>query len=82
MEIYNVNSCSEELIDLKSEDQLESLLKNIKDSSEVMIRWKEYSDEHDCDVKKSKILLTDNLMARIKDGRLALTSTKEIEEED
>lgn len=73
MEVFNVNSCTEDLIDLTSESQLESLLTCIKDSQEVMIRW---IDEEE-GIKKSKILLTDNLMAKIKDGRLVLTATKE-----
>lgn len=80
MELFKVNSCSEDGIDLVSESQLESLLNRIKDSAEIMIRWNEEDDNGE-EKRCSKILLTDNLMARIKDGRFNLTSTKEIEED-
>ncbi len=78
MEVFKVNSCTEDGIDLKSETQLESLLNKIKDSAEVMIKWEE-ENEDGYNVKRSKILITDNLMARIKDGRFNLISTKEEE---
>ena len=81
MEVYKVNSCTEEGIDLKSQEQLESLLKEIKDSSDVMIKWDVKDEDEDVIEKKSKILLTDNLMPRIKDGRFSLTSTVEVKEE-
>lgn len=79
MEVFKVNSCTEDGIDLKSDTQLESLLEKIKDSAEVMVKWTEENDDRD-EVKRSKILLTDNIMTRIKDGRFNLTSTKAIEE--
>lgn len=72
-----VNSCTESGIDLKSEAQLETLFACIKDSAEVMIRWIDNEDE----TKNSKILITDNLLARIKDGRFTLTASEELEEE-
>ena len=75
MEVFNVNSCTEEGIDLKSEKQLESLFEKIKDSADIMIRWEDEDEE----TKRSKILLTDSLMSRIKDGRFVLTSTEEEE---
>lgn len=80
MEIFNVNSCTEELIDLKSESQLESLLNMIKDSKEIMVRWEAEDEDSGEMMKKSKILITDELLVRLKDGRLALTSSKEKEE--
>jgi len=73
MELFNVNKCTDEGIDLKSESQMETLLACIKDSQEVMIRW----DDEDEGTKRSKVLITDNLMARIKDGRFVITSTAE-----
>jgi len=79
MEVFNVHSCSEELIDLKSDTQLESLLNMIKDSKEVMIKWEEEDEDGDM-MKKSKILITDELLVKLKDGRLVLTSSKEKEE--
>lgn len=79
MELFKVNDCTEELIDLKTSDQLESLLEKIKDSEEIMIKW-ETEDEDEQVTKKSQILLTDSLMARIKDGRFRLISS-EIQEE-
>jgi C4-type Zn-finger protein len=79
MEVFKVNHCDEEGIDLKSGSQLESLLNQIKDSVEVMIKWEE-EDEDGHTQNKSEILLTDNLMARIKDGRFRLTSSTEKEE--
>lgn len=79
MEIFKVNSCTEDGIDLTSDTQLESLLNMIKDSTEVMVKWIEEDDDGD-EVRRSKILVTDNIMSRIKDGRFSLTSTKEIEE--
>ena len=79
MEVFKVNSCTDDHIDLKSATQLESLLEMIKDSAEVMIKWEEEDDNEDV-VKKSKILITDELMVRIKDGRFNLTSTEEKED--
>ena len=75
MEVFKVNKCTEDGIDLISEAQLESLLKCIKDSQEVMIRWVDEDEE----TKNSKILVTDSLMSRIKDGRFNLTATKQDE---
>jgi len=75
MEVFKANSCSDETIDLTTEAQLETLLKCIKDSEEVMIRWTD-----DDDKKCSKILITESLMVRVKDGRLSLTSTEEEED--
>ena len=76
MEVFKVNKCTEDGIDLTSEAQLETLLACIKDSQEVMIRWTDEDEE----TKNSRILVTDNLMARIKDGRFNLTATKNDEE--
>lgn len=84
MEVFKVNKCTEDGIDLVSDQQLESLLEKIKDSAEVMIKWKETvpetDEEEEYETNRSRILLTDSLMSRIKDGRFNLTSTKEIEE--
>ena len=80
MEVFNVNSCDEEQIDLKSDEQLESLLNKIKDSQEIMVKWEEENEESGELEKRSQILVTDGLMSRIKDGRLRLTSSKVCEE--
>ena len=45
-----------------------------------MIKWEEEDDE-DTVFKKSKILITDELLVRLKDGRLTLTSSKEKDSE-
>jgi len=76
MEVFKVNKCTDEGIDLKSEAQLETLFACIKDSQEVMIRW---IDENE-GTKNSKILITDGLMARIKDGRFEISASSENEE--
>lgn len=76
MEVFNVNKCTEEGIDLKSESQMETFLGCVKDSQEVMIRWKDENEG----TKNSKILITDNMMSRIKDGRFVITATQENEE--
>lgn len=81
MEVFDVNECTDNKIDLKSERQLESLFEKIKDSAEILIRWEDY-DENENPVKKSRILLTDNLMSRIKDGRFTLTASEPDEEDD
>ena len=81
MEVFNVNECTDERIDLKTEKQLESLLGYIKDSAEVLIRW-ESEDNDGNTVNKSKILLTDNIMARIKDGRFVLTATEQVDDDE
>jgi len=77
MEVFKVNKCTEEGIDLKSEAQMETFFTCVKDSQEVMIRWVDRDEEE----KHSKILITDNLMSQIKDGRFVVTSTKEDDEE-
>lgn len=74
MEVFNVHVCNDERIILKSETQMESLLKEIEDSQTVMIRWIEEDEEEEEPVKRSKVLITDGLMARIKDGRFVLES--------
>ena len=76
MEVFNVNRCTEEGIDLKSEAQMETFLSCVKDSQEVMIRWNDTNEG----TKNSKILITDSMMARIKDGRFVVKSTTEDEE--
>ncbi len=76
MEVFNVNKCTEEGIDLKSEAQMETFLSCVKDSQEVMIRWNDTNEG----TKNSKILITDSMMARIKDGRFVVKSTTEDEE--
>ena len=48
---------------------METFLTCVKDSEEVMIRW----NTGDC--KKSKVLITDSMMSRIKDGRFVVEST-------
>ena len=84
MEVFKVNSCTEDGIDLVSEKQMESLFERIKDSADIMIKWTETVPETDrleaYEANRSKILLTESLMARIKDGRFSLTSTREVEE--
>ena len=76
MEVFNVNKCTEEGINLKSESQMETFLGCVKDSQEVMIRW----NDEDEGTKNSKILITDSMMSRIKDGRFVVTSTIQNEE--
>jgi len=61
---------------LKSEAQMETFLSCVKDSQEVMIRWNDTNEG----TKNSKILITDSMMARIKDGRFVVKSTTEDEE--
>ncbi len=56
---------------------METFLECVKNSQEVMIRWVDRDEEE----KHSKILITDNLMSQIKDGRFVVTSTKEDDEE-
>jgi len=75
MEVFNVHTCSEEGINLKSEAQMETFLSCVKDSQEVMIRWVDEENGN----KKSKVLITDSLMSRIKDGRFVVESTKDEE---
>lgn len=81
MEVFDVNECTDSRIDLTSERQLESLYEKIKDSAEILIRWED-EDRDGNPVKKSKILLTDNLMSRIKDGRFTLTASESGEEDE
>jgi len=81
MEVFDVNECTDNKIDLKSEKQLESILGYIKDSAEILIHWED-EDDNGNTVKRSKILLTDNIMSRIKDGRFILTATEEMEEDE
>ena len=78
MEVFKVNKCTDSSIDLKTAAQMESLFEKIKDSEEIMIKWVG-EDEDENEVSKSKILITDGLMARIKDGRFEITSTQDIE---
>lgn len=54
-------------------------MEKIKDSEEVLICWDD-EDEDENVIKKSEILVTDNLMSRIKDGRFRLTSSRSVEE--
>ncbi len=75
--MFKVNKCTDEGINLKSEAQMETFLECVKNSQEVMIRWVDRDEEE----KHSKILITDNLMSQIKDGRFVVTSTKEDDEE-
>ena len=77
MEVFNVHICEDDRIVLKSEKQMESLFEQIKDSAEVMIRWK----DEDEGTKNSKILITDSLMSRIKDGRFIISSEEDLDEE-
>ena len=84
MDVFKVNSCTEDGIDLVSEKQMESLFEKIKDAADIMIKWTETIPEIDSmdeyEANRSKIRLTGSLMDRIKDGRFSLTSTKEVEE--
>lgn len=80
MEVFKVNNCSADGIDLKTSNQLESLLEKIKDAEEIMIKWTEENDDSE-KVKRSHILITDGLMSRIKDGRFRLTSSEIVEED-
>ena len=78
MEVFDVNDCTESVINLKTEKQLESLFEKIKDSADILVRWEDENEEK----KHAKILLTDGLMSRIKDGRFHLTSSEDFEEEE
>ena len=76
--MFKVNKCTDEGINLKSEAQMETFLECVKNSQEVMIRWIDEEEEK----KHSKILITDNLMSQIKDGRFVVTSTEYDEDEE
>ena len=76
-----MNKCTNDNLDLKNEKQIESVLELIKDSAEIMVQWEDY-DNDEIPVKKSKIIMTDGLMARLKDGRFTLTATEETEESE
>ena len=52
MEVFKVNKCTEEGIDLKSEAQMETFFTCVKDSQEVMIRW--VDDEESVVIKLKK----------------------------
>ena len=41
MEIFKVNSCTEDGVDLTSTTQLESFLQKVKDGADIMVKWKE-----------------------------------------
>ncbi len=56
MEVYKVNSCTEDGIDLISDQQLESLLDKIRDSAEVMVKWKETIPETDNEDEYEELL--------------------------
>ena len=75
MEVFKVISNTDDKIVLESEKQLESLFNEIQKEQNVMIRWQ----DEECN--KSKLLVTEGLMARIKDGRFILESSEEVEEE-
>lgn len=84
MEVYDVVKNTDDRIILKTEEQLQSLFENIKEEKDVIIRWVE-EDKNDSDIKikRSKLLVTEGLMARIKDGRFILESKKEeVQEEE
>lgn len=76
MEVFDVHTCGDNKIVLKSEKQMETLFNQIKDSADVMIRW----EDDDEGTKNSKILITDGLMSRIKDGRFIISSEEYDEE--
>ena len=77
MEVFKVISNTDDKIVLESEKQLESLFNEIQKEQNVMIRWQ----DEDSETNKSKLLVTEGLMARIKDGRFILESSEEAEEE-
>ena len=77
MEIFDAHNVTDNRITLKSEKQLESLLECIRGEKEIMLRW-----EDDDSNKMSKVLITEGLMPKVKDGRLVLESRNEDEEEE
>ncbi len=82
MEIYDVVSNTDSKIVLKDERQLQSLYDEIVEERNVMIRWEEKGENDNEDevlVKQSKLLVTEGLMARIKDGRFILEQRSEEE---
>lgn len=77
METFDVVSNSDAKIILKSEKQMESLFEQIKVEAIVLIRWED-DDGNYC----ARILPTEGLMARIKDGRFILESSRDSEDEE
>lgn len=85
MEVFDVVSNKDDKIVLKSEKQMESLFNEINKEQNVMIRWIETGEDEDGDeveVKRSKLLVTEGLMARIKDGRFILEAKEATESSD
>ena len=82
MEVFEVVSNTDDKIVLKNEKQMESLFNEINKEQNVLIRWNEIKeDEDDISVKKSKLLVTEGLMARIKDGRFILEAEEKEDSE-
>ena len=82
MEVFDVVSNTDNKIVLKTESQLQTLYGEIVAEHDVMIRWTEPEidedgDETDEKIKKSKLLVTEGLMARLKDGRFVLESEEQ-----
>lgn len=84
MEVFEVVSNTDDKIVLKNEKQMESLFNEINKEQNVLIRWNEIGeddDEEDISLKKSKLLVTEGLMARIKDGRFILEAEEKEDSE-
>ena len=60
---------------LKSQKDLESLYSELKNDIEVLLRWS--ADVEGKIYIKSHILVTDGLMAKIKDGTFTLSALEE-----
>ena len=78
MEVFDVVSNKDEKIILKSETQMQTLYTEIEAEHDVLIRWTEEETDEEEEVKKSKLLITEGLMARLKDGRFVLESEEEV----
>lgn len=78
MEIFECWNVKDNKIIVSSEKQLESLFMCIKKGEEILLRW---DDEEDSDVKRSRILITTDLISKIVDGRFIIESRKEVGEE-
>ena len=77
MEVFDVHKATDNKIILKSELQMETLFKSIQESEPVMLRWivkAEDEDGNEVTIPHSQILITDGLMARVKDGRFIIKS--------
>lgn len=82
MEVFNVVTNEDNKIILASEKQMESLFELMKAEEIVMIKWEEEAEDEDGDdvtLKRSRILPTEGLMARIKDGRFIIESREDLD---